>query len=111
MRGDRDFDPLRAHDTLAREGDQSRESTPWFALVHAIQIDEEHWFAGTIRVRHARAQPAGDERQMGVRIPRFNGSLRGVEITSLFEAVVLIAGAFREERPDSVDVGRNVLRP
>ena len=54
-------------------------------------------------------QAAGDERQVRVGVARLHGALLRVEVVAALEPVVLVAGAFREQRPERLDVARNVL--
>ena len=61
-------------------------------------------------MRDARAQPAGDEREMRVGVARLDRALHRVEIVAAIEPVVLVAGALGKERPEGVDVGGDVLR-
>ncbi len=79
------------------------------AVDHAVEVDEEDRLVGTVGMRDARAQPAGDERQVRVGVARLDGALLGIEVVAALEAVVLVAGAFGKQRPEGVDVGRNVL--
>jgi hypothetical protein len=79
------------------------------ALVHTDEVDEEHRFTGAVRMRHAGAQAAGDERQMRIGIAGFHRPLVGVEIVAALELVVLVAGPFREQGTERIHVRRHVL--
>ena len=62
---DRHLDSGRAHQSFVIEADQPRQpATGLAAFAHSIEIDEEHRFAGSIRVGNTRVQPARDERKM-----------------------------------------------
>ncbi len=103
------LDPRRTDHALARKCDEPCEPPTWPPLVHAIEIDEVDGLVRPVRVHHAGAQATGHEGQMRVGVAWLYGALRRIEVAATFEPIVLVAGAFRKERSDSVNVGRNVL--
>src|SRR4030095_1001725 len=108
--GDRHLDACTTDNALTVEGDESRQSPPRLPVIHAVEIDPADLFTSAVRVRDARTQAPGDERQVRVRVAWLDGALCGIEITAAFEAVVRVAGAFREERAERVDVPGDALR-
>ena len=76
---------------------------------YAVEIDEEDGLTGAVRVRDAGAQAAGNEGEMRVGVPWLNRPLLGIEVLAAFQPVVLIAGAFGEDRAEGIDVGRDML--
>ena len=83
---------------LVVEADEARQAPPRPALDDAVEIDEEDRLAGPVRVRDARAQAAGDEREVRVGVPRLDRALLGIEIVAALQPVVLVAGALRKQR-------------
>ena len=63
-RGDRDLDARVADDAFAVEGDQSRQPAAWLSVIHPVEIDPAHRFAGAVRMHDARAQTTGNERKV-----------------------------------------------
>src|SRR4029453_16196534 len=88
----------------------ARARPPGPPLVAAVEVDEAHRLAGAVRVGDAGPQPAGHEHQMGVRVARLDGALRGVEVEPPLELVMLVTRALREDPAQCVDVRRHALR-
>jgi hypothetical protein len=109
MRRQRHVDLRGPHHALAAEADEAGETAARPALVDAVEVDEADGFAGAVRVSDTGAQPAGDERQVRVGVARLVGALLGIEVEALVQAVVLVAGAFREERAEGFDVRRDPI--
>src|SRR3954471_7382347 len=110
MAGDGYANLHRAHESFLAEADETRAAAPRASLVDAVEIDEEHRFAGAVRMRDAGPQAAGNERQVRVGVARFDRALVSVEIGAFLEPVVLVAGALGKNRAERVDVRRHVLR-
>ncbi len=64
MARDRHVNLGGADQALLVEADEPGAAATRPALVHAVEIDEEHRFVGAIRVSDTGVQSAGDERQM-----------------------------------------------
>src|SRR5215216_5471013 len=103
------FDARPADDALGAEADQACQAPARTAFHNPVEIDETDRFAIAVRMRHARTQPAGHERQVRVGIFRLRGALYGVEIGAAIELVVLVAGTLRKECAERVDEGGDVL--
>ena len=80
MSRDGDLDARGADEPLVVESDQPGASPTWPAVGDAVEIDEEHRFAGLVGMRDARPQTAGHEGQVRIGISRFDGTLCGVQI-------------------------------
>jgi hypothetical protein len=100
----------RAHEAFLTKSDDARAASAWSPFIHAIKIDEEDRFAGTIRMRHAGAQAAGNEGEVRVGIARLDGALLGIEVFASFQPIVLVACTLRKDRPEGIDVRGHVLR-
>ena len=96
-------------DLLLPEPDQPRQPAARAAVHHAVEVHEAHGFVWAVRVRHARPQPAGDEREMRVRVPWLDRALLGIEVPAALQPVMLVPGPLGEQRPEGFDVSRHVL--
>ena len=75
MRRDGHQDARLLDGLLLAETDEAREPPSRPAVNHPVEIHEADRFTWPVRVRHARPQSAGDEREVRIRVPRLDRAL------------------------------------
>ena len=104
-------DDSRLRDALLRGvSEHGGPALPHLTGVHAVEIHERDRLVGAVGIRHARPQRPGHERQVRVGVAWFERPLLCGQLHPAVHLVVLVPRAFREHRPEDIDVGHDIGR-
>ena len=94
---------------LGAEANQTRKPPSGAAVDNAVEVHEADRLTRAVRMPHAGTQPAGDEREVRIGVLRLDCPLGGIEVVAPLQPVMLVAGAFREQPAERIDVGRDMF--
>ena len=98
VRRHRDHQALADDFLFLAEADDRRLALARLALVHAVEVDEVDRLARAVPVGDAVAQAGADEGQVRIGVLRLVALLLVGQLVAQLQLVVLVAGAFREDR-------------